>query len=903
MAEQLTKLRPDRDLQCYFQQPTAVAALSGTSATGFTVSGSWRQQFDWAVVEWSRDNGFEHPALRNLPDGDLSGVRLSYEETRTGCIQMDSTTYDSIGWSYLRIWEESGGTENFHWVPLKPHATAIAGQTTQPTAVFELQGTPTAGDYVELAWLDQHANYCVGGADTLETITAGLVAFLNQTPDVTAAADGTTITLTYTGMPGANGNRVGVYAGVSGAKTESWSPSSAMFTGGTSPATWKVALDFGNLTDSAGAKVDTTNVRRVRWTWAADWQFGDFARSEFSVAVANWQATGSGLTYQVAGPGSRRIEDTSAAVSYAGSWGEERGNYSGGSIRHTTTPGDRLVCSYTAAGAHSLYLGTRYTGNGGSIAVQVDGGTATTVNLRRQLEDVLLRVPLGQLAAGPHSVSVQHTGGAGTDVYFDFLEAAVPCPDLPDFVAYPTTTLATDWDTEHSLAIAPERTAWLIQKLGFRGRANHYAGALWFYELVNPTATYASATVTFSGAPVFGGTTTLTLAGTPISHLNLISDTAASMAKCFELLITAGTSSVWARANGATLTITARAGGASGNGIAVAASTGSSAFTATVGAPGLAGGSACPTSGGADGTWLTDLAAMPRLNRAARDWHRSYFAALNGYGITATAALSMELGNGDDSAAAGIAQRYPDGPCRVSTPALQTNFSPSSLAFWQQAYRDLADLMNDAGTAPYLQFGEVQWWYFADQAGMPFYDAYTTAQFQSQYGRPMATIASEHADPAQYPDECAFLPRLIGQFTAAVMAFVRQTYPAARFEVLYPPDTNATALDTLINFPAADWTPAALACLKTENFTYTGNRSLDLARASMAVPGAHGFPASQTSHLIGISDYTSPWLREWEIAMAQGLESAVLFALDQFCLIGYGLPLEAVRRRALFMGS
>jgi hypothetical protein len=893
MTEQLTKLRPDRDLQCYFQLPTAVAALSATSATGFTVSGSWRQQFDWAVVEWSRDNRFEHPALRNLPDGNLSGVQLSYEETRTGCIPMDSTTYDAIGWSYLRVWEESGGTENLHWVPLQPYTTAIVGQTTQPTAVFELQGAPTAGDYVELAWLDQHANYCVGATDTLETIAAGLVTFLNQKPDVTAAADGTRITLTYTGMPGANGNRVGVYAGVSGAQTECWSPTSAMFRGGTSPTAWKVALDFGNLRDKDGVKVNTTNVRRMRWTWTADWQFGNFARSEFSVAVANWHVTGPGLSCQVAGPGSRRIENIDAAVSYTGSWSEERGNYSGGSIRHTTAPGDGLVCNYTAAGTHSLYLGTRYTDNGGTVAVQADGGAPVTVNLRRPLEDALVRVPLGQFAAGPHSVSVQHTGGVGTDVFFDFLEAALPCPDLPDFDSYPTTTLATDWDTEHSLAIAPERTAWLIQKLGFRGRANHYAGALWFYELVNPTELYASATVTFSGAPQFGGTTTLTLAGTPISHLNLWTDTAESIAKCFELLITAGTSSVWAHADGATLTITARAGGASGNGMSITAVTGSSAFTATVSGP---------LAGGEDGVWLTDVAARPRLNRAARDWHRSYFAALKGYGITTTAAFSMELGNGDDSAAAGIAQRYPDAACRVSTPALQTNFSPASLTFWQQAYLDMAGIMNDAGVTPYLQFGEVQWWYFADHAGMPFYDAYTTAQFQSRYGRHMATISSEHADATQYHQECALLTSLVGAFTSAVMAFVRQSYPTARFEVLYPPDTNATPLDTAVNYPA-NWTPAELSCLKTENFTYTGNRSLDLARVSMAVPGSRGFPPSQTSHLIGISDYTSPWLSEWQIAIAGGLESAVLFALDQFCLIGYDPPLVAGTRRALFMGA
>ena len=96
MAEQLQKLRPDRDLQCYFQRPSAVAALSQTSASGFTVSGCWRQQFDWVVVEWNRDNVFEHPALRNLPDGDLSGLRLTYEETRTNCIPLDSTLFPTV---------------------------------------------------------------------------------------------------------------------------------------------------------------------------------------------------------------------------------------------------------------------------------------------------------------------------------------------------------------------------------------------------------------------------------------------------------------------------------------------------------------------------------------------------------------------------------------------------------------------------------------------------------------------------------------------------------------------------------------------------------------------------------------------------------------------------------------
>jgi len=68
----------------------------------------------------------------------------------------------------------------------------------------------------------------------------------------------------------------------------------------------------------------------------------------------------------------------------------------------------------------------------------------------------------------------------------------------------PKTAAATDWDTNHSLALAPERTAWLVDTLGLGGRLNHYAGALLFYELVCQGNQYASATITFAGQPYFG---------------------------------------------------------------------------------------------------------------------------------------------------------------------------------------------------------------------------------------------------------------------------------------------------------------------------------------------------------------------------------------------------------------
>src|SRR6185369_6603886 len=163
----------------------------------------------------------------------------------------------------------------------------------------------------------------------------------------------------------------------------------------------------------------------------------------------------------------------------------------------------------------------------------------------------------------------------------------------------------------------------------------------------------------------------------------------------------------------------------------------------------------------------------------------------------------------------------------------------------------------------------------------------TQGAFLTEFGRPLALIADQNADPTRFPSECAFLPSLIGMFTDEIMDFVRANYPQTRFEVLYPLDVNDTPLNRLINYPDAWWTPAKLDCLKTENFIYTGDRNLDKCRESIGKPMELGFPRSKSSHLIGIGDYTAPWQRERHLAFGEGIESIVLFALDQFCLIGY----------------
>ena len=918
MPETISKLSPNRDLQCFFFQPSAVAALSGTSSTGFTVSGSWRQQFDWAVIEWNRDNVYEHPAFRTLPDGDLSGLTLSYQETRSNCIPLDSALYATVDWPSLRVWATPpGGSETIYYVPLASHATAIAGSYQCAYADFTLSGTLAAGDYVGLAFLTEHYTYQVLSADTPASVIQAIANSVNAFSAVMkATVSGATIALYYTGgatiaasTTGANGNRFGVYSYVTGAET--WDAPEKTFANGTSPTQWQVTINFGSLQgtvtpDLTGtlSTIPTSSIRKLRWTYAADLQSANFARSEFQVVVSNWTVTGTNATYSVAATGSRRIEDDDASMIYSGAWSETRGNFSGGIIHYASTPGASVRCAYTAAVAHTLYIGLRYTGNGAQVSVAVDGQTPQTVNLLIAGEDVLFRYPAGQFAAGAHTVTMTHAGASGTEFYFDFIELAAPANDLPVVPQELGITLATDWDTLHSSSLAPERTAWILHSLGFAGRANHYVGALWFYELVCTGQQYASATVTFSGTPQLSAYVTVTLGpgSTILQKLIHAGDTAATIATVFALELNRGYTGVWASASGAVLTIVSRTVGLAGDSNTVAASTTSSGFTATA--------SGAAFTGGVDGSWRTDLAALPRLNRAARDWTASYYAALLGYGIDVAASFSMELGNGDPSAAVGIAQVGPSGdPILLPTPSLQTNFSPASLAFWQDVYAGMASIQAAAGLIPYLQFGEVQWWYFPNNgagtnfSGMPFYDAWNTSAFAAQYGHAMATITQNSVSPAAYPDESAYLPTVIGNFTSAIMSHVRATYPTCRFEVLYPTDVNQTAFNQAINYAAAAWTPSALTCLKTECFGFTLGRDLDLALQTLICGTSLGFTAEQRSHLVGIGDSTTAWLKEALAAQGKRFESVVLFALDQFCLIGYAAPLPGGQRRSFRGGK
>lgn len=932
MPETIDKLRPDRDLQCFYYDVSAIAAMSETSPTGFTVSGTWRQQFDWAVVEWNRDNVYEHPAFRTLPDGDLSGLVLTYDETRENCIGIDSDLSPTVAWPYLRIWAGDNGSEEVYFVKLRegatPHAVPVEGAYASAYAEFTLSGSAVEDEYVGLSYPGANFTslnfvYKVNAGDGLGDIVQAIADGINGASSslVRAERTGTTIRVYYTSAAtitaaetGANGNRFAMFAYSNGSAT--WDSAGKTFAHGESPAKWRVTLDFSSLMGrtqnpdgsfNAPVEIPTDNIRKMRWTYAAELQADEFARTEFKVAVSNWTVTGSGRGYLIAGPGSRRIENDDPRMTYVGSgWGAipERGNYSGGSIARTSTYGDEVTVQYRASSTHTLYVGTRYLDSGAKISCTVDSTLAAELDLKIPEEDRLIRWKIGEYGPGTHTVTLQHTWYTGSDFFFDFIELAQPVAELPEFPSMPQMTVATDWDTLHSVSIAPERTAWMIDSMGFHGRQNNYVGALIFYELHNPGNMFASRTVTFSGTPEAGKTVWLRV-GPPGGLINMTrgvqhGETLETIALSFAQEYNKGYTAIRAVASGASVTIYSRELGTLGNSIVVDAYSESSMLSVTPNTP-------VTLAGGTNGEWLTDLTATPRLNRAMRDWTRSFLAALDGYGIDSVCAFSTELKHGDTSVEAGIAQRDSAGhPIELPTPAIQTNFSPTSLDFWKQVHADCAQVMDEAGIVPYLQFGEEQWWYFTDDGmlepdhvftSMPFYDAWTMAEFESRYGRPLPVIVANNVNPADYPDEVEFLADVLGEFTDAVMAHVKASYPSARFEVLYPFDVNDTAFNRAINYPDAWWTPAALDCLKTEALRYTFGRNLKASEEGMVMGEALGFDRSKLAHLVGLGDATAAWLKEMRIVAGKGYESAVGFALDQFCLIGYELPFPQSTRR------
>lgn len=916
--DQIYKLQPHRTMHLQgFDGYGCTASMHHASDAGFKISGVWGEQDDFVVlVLWDADNNFEHPRMRYLPDTAFDGISLAFDLTTSNCVKIESDLYPWIDWAFLNVTFTDGTNQQ---IRLSDYATGT-GAYTNATVGFDLNGTPAGGDYIELAWFDQHFNVQVYGGETADAALGRLASAINggfSTGMAHASASGTHITLTWNGVAigkGANANRIGVYGMVHGTGTESWAPQGAMFSGGVSPDTYHVSLDFSSvLTKTVSGGTVPKQVQKMWLTFAPPIQSGaTFTRAPFSVVVANWAVGDANGKRQlkVAGPGSVRIEEDNPWVVRAGYWEDAptdgfafwsqgraiRSAYSAWEVRTLTV---ETHCQST----HDIYVGTRLDTNCGIISATLDGGSAVTLDCYGAATQIRRRLFAG-VAAGKHSVVITCTSpinplSMGWYFYFDYLECAVRT-DVPDAIETRTDVgVATDYDTDNTYKLSPQRLLWNLQKLGLVGEVDHYAGVFWWpvRKMLTAPSTWSQQTViTFSGAPTWGQTFNLVLGRTTISHMCLIGETLGTVALAFAQLINQGSTVFWAEVSGPVLTLHGLAGSANYH-IAISAPS-AAGLTATV-------ATTNPTTVAV--TWGVDDTATSPVNTAVADWCADWFAAAKAAGVGVTVSFSQELVNPP----ATWIQKFHDGtPASTATgfgtlSSSQCNFSAAMQTFMKAAYKQMAGLMITAGLPARLQFGEVGWWF--NSGGTPQSMAYYDADTQAAFGGTLHTFLTPNDDPSvnSYAD-ANFLRARLKNYVDGIRTYVLATYSGALFEILWPLDVNdpdTRRLNHYVNLPT-EWTARASSGFDTfmvEGFQYAGvDHNIDKAQRCAGYPFTElAWDRAHCRYLFGMYYAGWPWGREYLAARSTAVPMEKIWAYDHLCLFGWTLPLPTEARRSV----
>jgi len=134
-----------------FDRRGCAASLNNASASGFTVSGVFSDQADFAVlVLFDADDQFGHLfTTKYLPDFSLAGVTLDFDLAITNAQNPVSRKFQSVPWgalSYITK-SETPGTISLQQMATSATGMAAASQT------FTVNGTPALYDRVDLVYL------------------------------------------------------------------------------------------------------------------------------------------------------------------------------------------------------------------------------------------------------------------------------------------------------------------------------------------------------------------------------------------------------------------------------------------------------------------------------------------------------------------------------------------------------------------------------------------------------------------------------------------------------------------------------------------------------------------------------------------------------------------------------
>jgi hypothetical protein len=909
--ETLYKLQPTRTIHLQGASDFgAAAALHSATETGFKVSGVFRDAADFAVlVLWDRDHFFGHPRFSYLPDGDFSGITLSFDLHYENLQPIDSPKFATFDWPYLNCLKTD---RTLVQLRLFDRAAVVGGAYSKAQGTFTLNGSPYGYDRVTLWYQNIAFDKIVSwpnpetAAEICQELAAQINGFNWQAAGVLipleAEASGNTITI-RAARPGEDGNMIRLYELHKNANLY-FTPHVVPLQGGSSDATWRITIDFSaeGLTDLE--KISLTFAPKLADSAA-------YAPQEWQATLSNWTVTDAQgkRALRVAGPNSVRIEEDDAWVSYSGFWEWAPANWwSGGRAKRAAQHGATATVETHCSAVHDIYLGTRLDFDCGVVEARLDGGSWVqldcyeTAARARQVRRKLF----SNVSAGRHRVEIRLTGNKnpnsqGWYSYFDFLECAVPT-DVPDAPELRTdVAVACDYGTDHTWKLSPQRLLWAIRKLGLIGEINHYVSVFWWNQRKRVGGFFPSVTVTYGGTWAGGDEAFLTIGGTTIGKSVFPADTPETIAEHFAYYVNEVFVGVWAQASGGALTITVRSP-APAYSFSFSESHNSAQGTVTV------EGS---LTGGVVGEWVIDDSVTPVLNRAARDWHADYFAELSARGMSCVAAFSQELVlPPDDPPAAVWVQRYPDGqPVQTATgfgnlSSSHCAFTPPFRDYIQRAYKEVATMMEAAGLTARLQFGEVLWWYFPNASGMAFYDAYTTARFYQQHGRALQVFQTPNDDPSVngYVD-ANFLRQTVKDHVDAIRSYVLASHPNASFELLWPLDVNDPAtrrLNRYINLPL-EWETQSGSGFDTfliEGFQFAGvDRNLDKVRWMAGYPfEVLSWPRSACRYLMGNFNPGWPFERDYLIARRNLVPLIKIWAYDHLCLFARRLPLPSEAR-------
>lgn len=725
-------------------------------------------------------------------------------------------------------------------------------------------------------------------------------AYGQLTPfSLAAEAEGTALRI-RTVEGGYDANFLSMYAVAKNGRLKA-EPEAVKFAGGTSAATLRVVLDF--------AVLGITDIRRMWLTLAPRLEDSqDYAGAEWKAVFSNWTLTGPEEVkrLRVAGPGSVLVEALDERCTTRGAWALEEGFYPGNHALAALQPGADVTVRYHCAQTHDLWVWTSLYGDRGAAAAELDGTAAAVLDTATPADDAIItrrRVASG-VAAGDHVLRLTALGPGR--FYFAGAEAVV-AGDVPDpLPAQTEVTPALDYSTDHTYKLPPARILWALDQLGCRGPLNEYIGILWWNERKRVEGAVPELRVEFSGQFAPGDQVWLTIGGQTLGKSLLLGEAAERVARHFAMIANATLVGVWAKVEGMTLVLRARSA--------------SPAYTYSVnvqveqaeGSTGAATGGGL-MGGGSMGTWEIDGAAANTVNAGARAWHSDFYSLCAASGRPVLTAMSMELVNPP----AALAARYADGDAVLTDMGFgglrstHCAFSPGMLAFQKRAFLEVADLMAAQGLTPELQCGEFTWWYFTNhsganpEGGMAYYDAETAGAAQAALGRPLHPFRTPDDDPGVNGGaDAAFLRSRLRDYAEALMAHVRSSHPAAKFEVLFPYDVNhpqpagihmlGGRLNRYVNLPA-EWGSkgsSGFDRFKVEALDFgVWSRNLDLAFECLQFPLLLGWTADSVRAMIGVFRGGYPWRREVDYAKELGMANVSLWAFDHVCLYG----LEPVR--------